>query len=472
MAEQVWGRFLELGAQDWLDFDETESWLDRPNVLHNELLVTTLADLARNQLRLDAGELLARDAEGTKTFQYDLVLGFLREALAAAKSQGTLPGPVLSAACASAELEDLLARLIIDEIGTVIKAHQLRHEPDRYIRSEQALSRLHAVLSEPERAVVFEVFRRYDDSVFERDGLLDSDDMALTLIRHLSAPLWEGRRKSRGCDYLFVDEVQLFNENELHILPKLTKRASRNLPIALAIDQAQDTSARSTSGLGKLGIEDVENRTLHTVHRCAPGILALAFYILQRTADLFGEEFPDFTTSTVSKAVLAKYAKPPAAWSCGDDPETLASDVAEFASHLRRENLRQVAIVSYARELVPALEQALGATCGTEFVRVEERGERIRPGRPAVVLASPAMIGGQEFDAVVVVGLEEGVTPPAAATDAIGEALEQQAMRSMYVVVTRAKYQAHIMLRGARRANRVLRAAMSDGLLHDAGACP
>jgi len=76
-----------------------------------------------------------------------------------------------------------------------------------------------------------------------------------------------------------------------------------------------------------------------------------------------------------------------------------------------------------------------------------QRGERTSGFEPHIVLSKPAFVGGQEFDGVIVVGLEQGVTPARVrGNDALGVAVEQQALRETYVSVTRARYRLVFML--------------------------
>src|SRR5207244_2492923 len=81
------------------------------------------------------------------------------------------------------------------------------------------------------------------------------------------------------------------------------------------------------------------------------------------------------------------------------------------------------------------------SNCGISYVRLDQRGERLDTARPLVAVARPETIGGQEFDAVVAVGLEQGVVPPRVSSNqALSVALEQQALREMYVSFTRARF--------------------------------
>jgi superfamily I DNA/RNA helicase len=107
---------------------------------------------------------------------------------------------------------------------------------------------------------------------------------------------------------------------------------------------------------------------------------------------------------------------------------------------LRRDNLRQIGIVCHAERYWEEINSAL-SNGQVAFIRLNQRGERLDTSSPLVAVARPETIGGQEFDAVLAVGLEQGVVPPRVSSNqALSVALEQQALREMYVSFTRARY--------------------------------
>lgn len=110
----------------------------------------------------------------------------------------------------------------------------------------------------------------------------------------LRTPVWQLRRRVEGYDYVFVDEAQLFNENERRILPLLTKGNTSHAPIVLALDEAQALYSQPGAGLATLGIHDITNESLDSVYRCTSAIAKLAFFVIQKSTNLFGSDFPDF----------------------------------------------------------------------------------------------------------------------------------------------------------------------------------
>ena len=104
----------------------------------------------------------------------------------------------------NADFLELFVDLVVSEISTAMKGHGLVDNKNRYVDSERALSRFHGVLKQREREVVFEVFRGYHDEVFERNGLLDSDDVALSLLGRLRTPIWNSNARRLGSTFIFL----------------------------------------------------------------------------------------------------------------------------------------------------------------------------------------------------------------------------------------------------------------------------
>ena len=227
MAASVLDRFRALGAEEYLTGAK------------QTLIVTTLSDYGRQRIGLDDEMVIDRDAQKTKEFQFSQVKEGLEQVL---NSRPVLFGDsdLLSQVWSEPELFKAFAVLVMSEISSVIKGRGLVEERDRYINSEVPFSRFHRLLNQSERAVVFDCFRHYHNVVFEQFGMLDSDDVALSLAGRLKTPVWDLKRKTEGFDVILVDEAQLFNENERRVFPLLPRNVSTHVPIALALDEAQE----------------------------------------------------------------------------------------------------------------------------------------------------------------------------------------------------------------------------------------
>lgn len=426
--------------------------------------VSTLSDYGRDQLEIEFTTVIDTDAQEAKLFQLEEVTSALDECMQ--EKQNTVKkSKLLSEVAKSEKLKQVFAVLVMAEISTAIKGHGLEGDRRRYVQSETSLSRLHGYLSPEERGVVFDIFERYHKNVFERYQVLDTDDVALSLLGRLRTPLWELKRKTVGYDYVFVDETQLFNENERMILPLLTKGITDHVPIALALDEAQQVYGQRSAGFATLGIKGITSESLPSIHRSTRSIVRLAFFVVQRCIELFSSDFPDFTNiANQMEPDSHPLAESPHIVVAEGGTKGIPTAVEQRIRKLRK-NIRQIVVVCHSEEYWESLLGTLEAANLPLYV-IEQRGEKLPQDQPVVALTRPAHVGGQEFDAGILVGLEEGVVPPrVAGNDALASAVEQQAYREMYLAITRARYRIEVMISHRANPTPVLRAAESAGLI-------
>jgi superfamily I DNA/RNA helicase len=451
--------------QNTIDRFET-IWPHESRPKEAELDVLTLHAYCSDRLHIDPSNLLDPDAGQTKEYQLAAIASQLRGHLHGIDPEAC---QLFARAQQDDELIAVISRMIMHEIGIVIKGRALEHDRRQYVGQERPFSRFHSLLSEGERSIVFDVFTEYHREVFEEGGNLDSDDLALSLLSHLRTPLWQLKRKSQGYDYLFVDETQLYNENERRLFSYLTKQSGGNLPIAVAIDEAQSIENASSAGFASLGLTSMRNETLHSVFRSTRAILRLAFHIIQRTTDLFGPDFPNYTE--LSKSVTPdnhKLARTPSLLRTPPGKK-LPEAVADLVRELRKSNVRQIGVVTMNERHIPALLSAVNDT-GAQVIQIQHRGQRLDTRKPVVAVSPTHLVGGQEFDAVVVVGVESSVFPPRVSQDSLAVALEQEGLRRLYLAFTRARYQVHVVIDANANVSHLLRSALDVGLIQDGGA--
>jgi hypothetical protein len=456
MRSKTFQRFQVLAGQDLLDDGRFGK-----SLLH----VSTLSEYCRVHLGLEVDSILDADADSAKQFQLEQVLSSLQ--VERQRNPGLVgDSPILTEVFTDDLLLKSFALLISVEISAAIKGHGLEHDRKRYVQSEKSLSLLHGHLKPLEREFIFNVFEHYHATVFEGFNVLDTDDMALSLVGRLRTPVWQLRRRTEGYDFVFVDETQLFNENERRIFPLLTKQDQSHVPIALALDQAQATFGQTSAGLGTIGITDIANERLASVHRSTSAIIKLAFFVIQKSTDLFGPDFPSFG-DIAEKIVPEDHSKavPPKIETQSADSPSVGRFVRKRISDLRRSNYRQIAIVCHADKYWDSLETEL-STAGLPFQVIRERGAKFPQDEPLVSLCRPAQVGGQEFDAVIVVGLEQGLVPPKIVdNEALAAAVEQQTIRDMYLSITRARYAVTFVITAGSAPNTILEQARVAGLL-------
>jgi superfamily I DNA/RNA helicase len=430
------------------------------NLESHGIYVTTLSEYCREKLQLSINSILEPDAADAKHFQ----LSQVKESLENIKSDFKdiiSASKLLTPIYENEDLFSIFSHLILAEISISIKGHGLEQDKKRYVESERSLSRLHGILSIAERDFVFSVFEMYHAQVFESYGALDPDDLALSLYGALKTPIWRLRRKTEGFDYIFVDEAQLFNENERRLFSLLSNEPSKHVPIALALDEAQSFYGQTNAGLATLGIKDISNQSLESIHRSTVDIAKLAFFVIQRSTHLFSSDFPDFTN--IKNFYEYEKSTKPSIEKEGRESPSFSKFVLRRVRELRSDNVRQIAVVCHLESYWFGLENEFSKT-DLPFQVLRERGEKIRANDPVVVLCRPDQVGGQEFDAVIIVGLEKGALS-INNNAALNSAIEQQMIRETYLSITRARYRIIFVIGKLASESELIYDAINSGLI-------
>jgi superfamily I DNA/RNA helicase len=150
---------------------------------------------------------------------------------------------------------------------------------------------------------------------------------------------------------------------------------------------------------------------------------------------------------------------------CNEDAKSFGRFVVKTVQKLRAKNVRQIAVVCHGETYWDELHREFLASRLPLHI-LSQRGERVTPDQPLVILSRPAYIGGQEFDAVVLVGLEQGLVPPRIVdNDALAAAIEQQVLRDMYLSITRARTRLIVVINQDALPNSIVESAKSQSLI-------
>ncbi len=160
----------------------------------------------------------------------------------------------------------------------------------------------------PDRHFIFRIYQLYEEK-FQSLGLLDTDDVVLSMASRLTTPLWNRQRKDLGYDYVMVDETHLFNDNERRVLPYLTRGITEYLPVVMTFDEAQSIGGRRSVGLKESGIQNSERQNLTYVHRSSPDIFKLASYFVEASPLIFSQFSVRPPAVLMSKSELARSVK-------------------------------------------------------------------------------------------------------------------------------------------------------------------
>lgn len=177
------------------------------------------------------------------------------------------------------------------EFSGVLGAHGILPgiNAERRYLSLQRTQWMMPLSTEAEKRFVLGVYTAYVAGLTS-DGLLTSDQLVNDYLNYLETFAWNIRRRERGYDLIFVDELHLFGEQERLVLNYLTRSADEYPRMFMALDPRQSPAEAFTefpvgavpareSGQADLDLGTVESVELSVVYRFTPEILSLVQHI-------------------------------------------------------------------------------------------------------------------------------------------------------------------------------------------------
>lgn len=441
--------------------------------------VTTLHSFCADILNteISESEFLDRDAFESKQAQLLYTLEALDEAIVL-----HLPThrPFMSDGFVSfIENEDkwILAEMLQHEISVKIKGRA--EEDEGKYRKLPRLTYGLPVESEGDKVFVFLAFKGYRKRL-EQAGQFDTDDIVLSALGQLNTPIWRRRRSREGFDCIYIDETHLFNLNELSVFHKLTKSDS-HFPIVYSADVSQSLGDRGwddeTFDLALGGPSEASGKSLATVFksifRCSPDIVNLAFSVTASGATLFTNfQDPGVAASSAFTYEEEKKCARPAYWMFGTDEQMLKRALAR-ADELATEigcSKADVAIVAFGDALFADLERfAKVANKPIEVIKHRGDFDVVRRAKQGgrFVLTTADYVGGLEFSAVILIGVDKDRVPPRP-SDVQPDSqsfLSYASHQRLYVAITRARFRVEIMGLTTRGASTLLASAIANDLI-------
>ncbi|QGZ66949.1 UvrD-helicase domain-containing protein [Paraburkholderia acidisoli] len=441
--------------------------------------VTTLHELCGELLRYEISdtELLDRDAFESKQSQLLYAVEALQEVIKADLLSHRAHMSASFCDYLTSNDEWVVAEMLQHEISVMIKG-RADEDLEKYKRLPKLRYGL-PVVSEGDKAFTFLLFSAYQRRL-RASGQFDTDDVVLSALQQLDTPIWRRRREKEGYDSIFVDETHLFNINELSIFHRLTRTADR-FPIAYSADISQSLADKgwadnqlSDALLGSASRDDNEKETtFSSIFRCSPEIVNLAFSVTSSGATLF-TNFHDPLAAASSAFTEAEERKcqPPKYVMYPTDEAMIAGafEVADVLASEMQSTRGDIALIVFGSELFAEVErQARGANKPVELLK--HRGDMavVRQARSSgrFVISTPDYVGGLEFDAVILIGVDKGRVPPkVSAESADSENFVSYATHQrLYVAITRARYRIALLGVKARGMSDVLGNAAKHGLL-------
>ncbi|TOF96569.1 hypothetical protein CGJ10_23785, partial [Vibrio parahaemolyticus] len=367
-----------------------------------------------------------------------------------------------------------LSELLMHEFGVAIKG-RCNSLKDEYINNENEQFCI-PTNNDNDKYFIFKLFEEYQ-SKLDKIGQFDPDDIAISAIGKLESPLWRRRRNTEAYDFICADELHLLNFNELSIIHFLTKNID-SAPISFAVDATQaigDIAWKNESILKYLNIEEFSNSeeqtNLTAVFRCSASITRLASMITSSGTSLFTNFVDPLAHASEIQDDLQEYI-----------PEYILYDESSLSLHQKAISLansvqselncmkHRIVIIYFDRLLFDEAKDEFNRTNKTVScllergdIEVIEQAKR----KNDFVLAMADYVGGLEFDAVILVGVDKGRLPreDRAISSTSKTFQNYTAHNRMYVAITRATKVVKVLGDSRRGDSPILSCALKENAI-------
>lgn len=370
----------------------------------------------------------------------------------------------------------VVAEIMQHEISVKIKG-RAEEDQEKYRRLPRLKYGL-PVVKDGDKIFTFIVFKNYQKRL-EKSGQFDTDDIVLSALGQLQTPIWRRRRSREGFDSIFIDETHLFNVNELSVFHKLTKNDAV-FPIAYTADVSQSLGDRgwddeSFDSAMRINEDSAgKNPTVfRSIFRCSPSIVNLAFSVTSSGATLF-TNFQDPIAAANSAFTYneEKKCKEPIylLTSSDDQAYKLAFQRAEGIFSSIGGSKADIAIIAFGDAIFSEIEKfARALNKPVEVIKHRGDFDVVRRARQngKFVLSAPEYVGGLEFSAVVLVGVDRDRVPPkpSQALQDSHNYLSYASHQRLYVAITRARFQVEIIGLKSRGPSTLLVSAIEAKLI-------
>lgn len=367
--------------------------------------------------------------------------------------------------------EENLYDLLQQEIAIIIKgrASQNLEKYKQLTRPKYAMP----LTKDTDKEFIFRIHEQYQESLIKIKKF-DSDDIILTALKNLDTPIWKRFRMTDGYDGCFVDETQLFNINELSIFQYINKENVAN-HIIYAIDKSQavgDWGIDNELIEQTFGVKSEKDYKFNVVFRNSPEIVDLAFCILSDGATLFTNFENPLDHYTISfTREQEKKCTSPLYQLLTDDDEMISKAFSLANDYCRDSSCKRSGIliatttdelfnktIKYAHDYNKPFEK-LKSRSDINSVKKATLGNKF-------VIGGIDNIGGLEFDALILIGVDKDRVPPAKNDGAEAYHFLDYAWHNrMYVAITRAKYSVTILGNRSRGVSSLMEMSINSKLI-------
>lgn len=453
--EVVRQQLIQLGANKWIDSEQPRS-----------IRVQTLLSWCAEYIHIEPTQLVDHDANEAKQNQLELI----REAFEQVKKvqYDTYKNMISDRFLRYLSEENIvqISVMLQHEFSTRIKGIA-GQDWERYKMMKPIENGIPGE-NEYDKEFIYKVFMKYQDYL-ETLNVYDTDDVSLEALTRLDAPLWRRKRVQEGFQYLFVDEMHLFNLNEQQLFHYLTDDVTqKTIPICFALDYSQAIGERGDHSdnyfekelIGK----KVERLEYSTVFRCSPMITELCASITASGAMLFQNfvnPYVEYQSGFTAKEEAL--CDVPKLLQYSGDREMMDS----IGEHVRRLvnkykcQPNEIGVIFLDESLIN-LWGDISQLGGYDINWLLSRNTGEAGDRRKVVVTTPDYINGLEFKAVILPGIDQGRVPSEGIVDISKNFLRYSALNKLYLACSRAQYSVLMLNSGTHRISDCLSHAIEN----------
>lgn len=435
----------ESAIKDYFSKLSNGLWTEANNF--QNIKITTLLDYCASYAQVSFDQLVDRDAAESKQNQRF----FISEALYKAKNEYFNTYKIMM----SEATIDFFEREDPSKIEIMLQHEfsvQIKGAADSNLDNYKKLKLLQngiPMQTDFDKEYIFLIYKLYQESL-EILNVYDTDDVSLEALARLNAPLWRRNRVIKGYDYIFVDEMHLFNLNEQQVFHYLTKDADqKSIPICFALDYSQAIGERVHANENYIEQEikdmNVSAQKYSTVFRNSPYITELCASITASGAMLF-QNFINpyrnyqhgFTAKQESICDIPELIMYP------NDHLMLASIDSHVKSMINKYKCQpcDIAIIVFDEELIEKISIVEDYQIN---LLLDKTSSKDPLDRQKLIVTLPEYVNGLEFSGVILTGVDGARVPTKSLLDISKNFLRYTALNQLYLCCSRAKFDVKIL---------------------------
>ena len=405
--------------------------------------VSTLYSWCSKFSKILENQLIEKAPEDSKKFQFEL-LSTAYHAVAE-KSYKTYRNLISEKLRMFLEQEDEMKILLMLQYEFSIRIKGMAHESLDQYKTLKKLQNGIPLCSDDDVVYIFKIFTQYC-SYIQQLNVYDTDDVAIETLNRLDGPIWRRKRERDGYDYIFADEIHLFNLNEQNIIHFLTKDYNqKSIPICFALDYSQAIGERGDRS-DYYFEKEMKAQNIHLVRnysrvfRNSPYIMDLCAAITASGATLFQYFNNPYSQYEENFDITQKdYYTQPLLFSYDTDEamrNSLESHITELSNQLKCPS-REIAIIFLDTSIIEKWGIVDGIGKYSTNLIIDNHTECKKSN--SVFVSTPDFISGLEFTAVILPAVDKGRVPPSSIRDISKNFLKYSALNQLYLSCSRAR---------------------------------